>query len=601
MVQLLADRNDIDFVLHEQFNLSELSQHELYADFNRSVIDMIISEVRTLAIKEIYPTNEIGDKQGCTFDNGSVLMPREFKAAWKQLRKGEWFAPSQSIEWGGQGIPDTLNVAVQNYLFAANLSLMMVAGLNHAAGKIIETFGSNQQKQLYLQKLYSGEWSGTMLLTEAESGSNLGDLTTIARKNPDGTYLLSGSKVFISGGDHDMTDNIIHLVLARVEGAPEGSRGISLFIAPKIIIDDSGKPIERNDIVCTGIEEKMGLHGSPTCTMALGSSGRCVATLVGEENKGLAIMFLMMNKARLMVGSQGLALASSAYLNALNYAGSRIQGSLVSNPGKKNIAIIHHPDVRRMLITMKAYTEGCRSLLCYIANLEDQKKINSTPGKRNLQDLIDILIPVAKAYVTDRAVDVCNMAVQVYGGYGYTGEFPVEQLLRDVRITTIYEGTNGIQAIDLLGRKLPADNRRLFHTLIKEIEKTIETCSGIEPLSYERSVLIQTLEKLDQVVDRILMSDSEQALLTSYSLASQLLDVFGDVVMAWMLLWRGEISHNCLLENPNRKKIEFYKGQLKTVQFFFNTILPVTSGKMDAIQNFNGAAIEIPDTAFCGK
>ncbi|THB75944.1 MAG: acyl-CoA dehydrogenase [Desulfobacteraceae bacterium] len=599
MVQLLADRNDIQFVLHEQFDVSQLSDFEPFTDFNKSVIDMILKEVRNLAIKEILPTNQTGDREGCTFSNGTITMPESFKTAWQHLREGEWFAPCQDVEWGGQGIPHTLNVAAQNYLFAANLSLLMVAGLNHAAGEIIETFGTDLQKKLYLKNLYTGHWSGTMLLTEADSGSNLGDLSATARRNGDGTYLLSGNKVFISGGDHDMADNIVHLVLARIEGAPEGSRGISLFIAPKIILDEAGAPIGPNDIVCTGIEEKMGLHGSPTCTMALGSRGKCFATLVGEENKGLSIMFLMMNKARLMVGSQGLACASSAYLYALDYARSRIQGALITDPEKKSVPIIQHPDIRRMLLTMKAYTEGSRSLLCYIAFLEDQKGIQGfgLPGEK-CQDLIDILIPIAKAYVTDRAVEVCNMAVQVFGGYGYTNDFPVEQLLRDVRITTIYEGTNGIQAMDLLGRKIPMAGHRLFHLLLEEIDSTVENALSLGQLKAEGQALKQASDELKKTVERILSSDSDQDLLVSLAHASQLLEVFGDVILAWMLLWRGTIALKCLNCKPKKKWIDFYSGQLKSARFYYSTILPVTFGKMDVIQKSGDAAIEISDSEF---
>lgn len=602
MAQLLADRRDIDFVLHEQFEISRLSQHEIYADFKKSVIDMIVTEVRNLAIKEILPTNKIGDEKGCSCAKGKVTVPDEFKTAWQMLKKGEWFAPSQSPEWGGQGIPCTVNVVAQNFLFGANLSLLMVAGLNHAAGAIIEKFGTHQQKKLYLQKLYSGEWSGTMLLTEADSGSNLGDLTTVAVKNQDGTYSLSGNKVFISGGDHNMTDNIVHLVLARIEGAPAGSRGISLFVAPKVLIDSNGKLSHPNDIACTGIEEKMGLHGSPTCSMALGSNGKCIATLMGEENKGLSIMFLMMNKARLMVGSQGLACASSAYLHALSYARTRIQGSLPTDPDKKSVAIIQHPDIRRMLLTMKMYTEGMRSLLCYIAHLEDKKCLDENFADKNkYQNLIDILIPVAKGYVTDRAVDVCNMAVQVFGGYGYTREFPVEQLLRDVRITTIYEGTNGIQAIDLLGRKLTGKNNTLFTDLVNEIEDTIGQSSKLNSLENLAHSIENVLERFKQVAKKLHPSTLKKSSLAPYAFASSFLEVTGDVIMAWMLLWRAAIAQRRLEQHIQKKEIDFYAGQIKSAQFFIDSVLPVTMGKMTSILNFSGAAMEITDASFGGK
>jgi len=600
-MQLIADRKDIDFVLHEQFELSQLSRHEKFKDFNKTVIDMIVNEARTLAIREILPTNRIGDETGCTYQNGCVTMPSGFKAAWRQLEKGEWFAPAQEPEWGGQGIPETLNVVTQNYLFGANLSLLMVAGLNHAAGKIIETFGSEQQKKFYLKKLYSGNWSGTMLLTEAESGSNLGDLTTSATKNEDGTYTLCGSKIFISGGDHDMTDNIVHLILARIEGAPEGSRGISLFVAPKFRVTEEGSLSEKNDITCTGIEKKMGLHGSPTCSMALGSRGKCIGTLIGEENKGLSIMFMMMNKARLMVGSQALSCASSAYLHALDYARTRIQGSLPDSMDKKAVPIIQHPDIRRTLLTMKMYTEGMRSLLCYVANLEDKKKINENAAdKTRYQNLIDILIPVAKGYVTDRALDVCNMAVQIFGGYGYTREFPVEQLLRDVRVTSIYEGTNGIQAMDLLGRKL-FHRKKMFRDLMDEIGKILNKAKSTPALEQLAQRLDNALALLEQVVSKIDPAVKDQDPLLPYAFATPFLEVTGDVIMGWMLLWRATIAQDHIENRPRKKGHEFYVGQIKSAQFFIGSVLPVTLGKMASIINFDRAAIEISDTSFGGK
>lgn len=602
MTQLLADRKDIDFVLHEQFEISQLSRHDKFGEFNKAVIDMIVTEARSLAIKEILPTNKIGDQAGCCYENGRVKMPDGFKTAWQKLEQGGWFAPAQNPEWGGQGIPETLNVVTQNFLFGANLSLLMVAGLNHAAGKIIETFGSDLQKNCYLKNLYSGRWGGTMLLTEAESGSNLGDLTTLAVKNEDGTYRLSGNKIFISGGDQDMTENIVHLVLARIEGAPGGSRGLSLFIAPKIRVAEDGRLSEPNDIVCTGIEEKMGLHGSPTCSMALGSRGACMATLIGEENKGLSIMFLMMNKARLMVGSQGLACASSAYLHALAYARTRIQGTLPGGSGKTGVAIIHHPDIRRMLLTMKMYTEGMRSLLCYVAHLEDKKSLKENTGDRvRYQNLIDILIPVAKGYVTDRAVDLCNTAIQIFGGYGYTREFPVEQLLRDVRVTTIYEGTNGIQAMDLLDRKLFTKKSQLFKELMDEIGKTMDRAKRTPSLTQMTQTLEKTLICLGQVVEKLDPAAREQQSLLSHAFATPFLEVMGDVIMAWMLLWRATIARDRLEKKIRNKEHDFYTGQLKSAQFFIGSILPVTHGKMMSIINFDGAAMEISDTSFGGK
>lgn len=602
MPQIIADRRDVDFVLHEQFRVSELSLHDRYADFSKTVIDMVITEARNLAVKEILPTLKIGDEIGCRFENGTVDVPDEFKAAWNLLREGGWFAPAEAPEWGGQGLPHSVNVMAQNYLMGANLPLLMVAGLNHGAGKIIETFGTDRQKDLYLEKLYTGEWSGTMLLTEPEAGSNLSDLTTSAIPCDDGSYLLTGNKIFISGGDHDMTDNIVHLVLARIQGAPEGSRGISLFVAPKFIPDDAGGPWVRNDIVCTGIEEKMGMHGSPTCSMALGGSGRCVATLVGKENHGLPIMFLMMNKARLMVGSQGLACASSAFLHALDWARSRVQGTLPGSTDRKQVLIISHPDVRRMLLTMKMYTEGMRSLLCYIGVLEDRKQIavNDTDRKHS-QDLIDFLTPIAKAYVTDRAVDICNLAIQVFGGYGYTCEFPVEQLARDVRITTIYEGTNAIQSMDLVFRKLSGgDNRRLLH-LISEITNTVATAKQEESLAPLAAAVESILVHLEKTARALGNYVTQGRHLDVHTFACLFLEATGDVIMAWMLLWRAVLAVQGLRNKAGKKQGDFYHGQVRSAEFFIQAVLPVTSGKLSAVINLSSAATAISDSSFGGK
>ena len=326
MAQYVADRRDVDFVLHEQMQVEELGETELFADFNKKTVDMIVSEARNLAIKEILPTREIGDREGCKFDTGKVTVPESFHRAYELLREGEWTAMALNPEWGGQGMPTTVAMAANDYLVGANYAFMIYSDLTNGAGKLIESFGSEKQKQLFLGKMYAGEWTGTMLLTEPEAGSDVGALTTSAIKNDDGTYSINGNKIFISGGEHDLTENIIHPVLARIEGAPEGTKGISLFIVPKIWVNDDGSLGEFNDVVCTGIEEKMGIHGNATCSLVLGGKGNCKGMLLGEENKGMSAMFQMMNEARLLVGLQGLACASSAYMYAVNYARERVQG-----------------------------------------------------------------------------------------------------------------------------------------------------------------------------------------------------------------------------------------------------------------------------------
>jgi alkylation response protein AidB-like acyl-CoA dehydrogenase len=386
MAQYIADRKDVDFVLHEQLQVEDLSKAEWFADFNKKTVDMIVSEARNLAIKEILPTREIGDREGCKFVDGKVTVPESFHRAYELLREGEWIAMTEDPDWGGQGMPTTVALAANDYLVGANYGFMIYLGLTHGAGKLIESFGTRDQKRLFLNKMYTGEWTGTMVLTEPEAGSDVGALTTTAVKNDDGTYSITGNKIFISGGEHDLAENIIHPVLARIEGAPAGTKGISLFIVPKIWVNDDGSLGEFNDVVCSGIEEKMGIHGNATCSLVLGGKGNCKGMLLGEENKGMRAMFQMMNEARLLVGLQGLACASSSYMYAVNYAKERVQGKnllQLMDKDAPSVPIIRHPDVRRQLMMMKVYVEGIRSLLYYVGMCEDRIKISPTGLSRS--------------------------------------------------------------------------------------------------------------------------------------------------------------------------------------------------------------------------
>lgn len=602
MAQLIADRRDVDFVLHEQLQAETLGKSDRFAEFNRKVMDMVVTEARNLAVKELLPTLKISDAEGCTYEKEAVSTPEAYKRAWRLLKEGEWLALTRDPQWGGQGMPHSLAMAAQDYLIGGNMALMMFGGLTHGAARLVEEFGTDEQKGLYLQKMFSGQWTGTMLLTEPEAGSDLGALTTTAVKNEDGTYSLTGNKIFITSGEHDLSENIIHPTLARIEGAPAGSRGISLFLVPKYHVRPDGRLGERNDIVCTGIEEKMGIHGSPTCAMALGGKGRCIGTLLGGENKGLAAMFVMMNEERLMVGAQGLACASSAYLHALSYARQRRQGALLGSKDKTPVALIHHPDVRRMLLTMKMMVEGMRSLLYYIALCEDKKELAGAGEERETwQDLIDVLIPIAKGYVTDRAVDICNLGVQVFGGYGYTSEYPVSQLLRDVRICPIYEGTNGIQAMDLLGRKLGMKKGKLFISLLGRIQETIAGAKAQPKVQELAELLATAVQSLGDTALHLGTTAMGPGVHKAFSFATPFMDVTGDVILAWMLLWRATIAARQLEKGGKKKDIPFYEGQLMSAEYFIRTVLPVTLGRMKGIADTCAAAVEIPDEAFGGR
>jgi alkylation response protein AidB-like acyl-CoA dehydrogenase len=540
VAQLIADRRDIDFVLYEQLGIEDLLNTKKYQSLNRKLFDMVISEARNFGIKELLPTYMEGDREGVQFDNGVVEVAACFHRAYDLFVEGEWLAMAEDPEVGGQGLPKIIRQAAYEYIFGANYGLTVTATLGHGTGKIIERFGTPEQKELFLEKVYSGKWGGTIVMTEPDAGSEVGALTTSAVKNPDGTYRITGNKIFTSYGDHDLTENIIHPVLARIEGAPAGVRGISLFLIPKIWVNDDGSLGEPNDIVCTGVEEKMGLHASPTCSMALGSKGKCRGLLLGEENKGLQVLFHMMNAARLDVGAQGFSHGSTAYLYALNYARERLQGydlEKSKDPDAPQVPIISHPDVRRMLMLMKAYVDGMRSFIYYVAYCFDHRDCAETQAeKERYGGLIDFLIPIVKAYCSERGLFICDQAVQIYGGYGYTKAYPVEQLMRDCKIATIWEGTNGIQAMDLLGRKLRMNQGKAFLEFMKEIQKCIDHAKTIQGLEDLVSPVENALTRLADTANHLGAITQSPGFKTGFAYAHPFLEVVGDVAMAWMHL-----------------------------------------------------------------
>ncbi len=617
MAQQIADRRDVDFVIYEQFESEKLTKYPRYSDMNRKMFDMIITEARNFAIKEILPVNEEGDKVGLKFENNQVTVPECFHRPYKLLCEGEWIAMTEDPEIGGQGLPHIISQATAEYIVGADFSFGAFGFATHGAAKMIEVFGTEKQKELYLGKMYSGQWTGTMVLTEPEAGSDVGALTTTAVKNDDGTYSISGNKIFITCGEHDLAENIIHPVLARIEGAPAGTKGISLFIVPKIWVNEDGSMGEPNDVVCTGIEEKLGLHASPTCQMTFGGKGNCRGVLLGEENKGMRVMFHMMNEARLGVGALGLFNASCAYLYAINYARERVQGRDLADMLSKDapsVNIIRHPDVRRMLLGMKAYTEGMRSLVYYISHLFDRQVLAETEAeKAELEDYISLLTPIVKSYCTDRGFECTVQAMQVYGGYGYTRDYPVERLMRDSKINSIYEGTNGIQAMDLLGRKMGMKKGAVFMSFLGEIQKQIAQAKETPKLADLAAQLETVINRLGEVAMHLGKTAMSLDFKVAFAHALPFLDVMGDVIMAWMLLWRANVAAPQLekllgdaqgeerLEKLNKNKnAAFYEGQIKSAEYFIQTVLPVTMGRMDSIQVGSKAAVEIPEVCFGG-
>ena len=485
MAQLIADRRDIDFVLYELLDIENLTQADLFKEFNRKTFDLILNEGRRFAIKEMLPTYEEGDRIGVRFEgNGVVKVPESFHRVHQLYLESEWTAPAMDTEYGGQGLPHSLAVAVEEYLLGANWAISSYGSMGVGTGYMIENYGTEEQKKTYLKNLYTGKWGGTMLLTESDAGSDVGALTTTAARNPDGTYSLTGNKIFITNGEHDLVDNIIHPVLARIEGDPIGTKGISIFIVPKFLVNPDGSLGDRNDIVCTGVEEKHGIHASATCSMALGTKGQCIGYLLGSERQGMEIMFQMMNGARLGTGLQALAYASTSYCYALDYARKRIQGRDLDdfkNRDAQSVAIIRHPDIRRNLLWMKAHVEGLRTLIYYCWNLTDRAKVtDSEEEQTRLMDLLGLLTPIIKGYGSERGYEVCVQGIQVFGGAGYTKDYPMEAIARDCKITTIYEGCTGIQALDLLGRKLGQKKGTVYMDFLGRMKKAAEVAKAQE-------------------------------------------------------------------------------------------------------------------------
>ncbi len=603
MAQQLVDRRDIDFVIWEQMNGEAFLDHDLYSSYDRKMCDMIITEARTLAINELLPTLAEGDREGVRFENGIVKVPESFHRVYNLMLEGGWNNLGVTEEMGGHGAPPVISAAAAEYFMAGNWALFNYATMANGTADMIYKYGTKDQKDTYVEKLTSSEWGGTMLLTESEAGSDVGALTTTAVRNEDGTYSLTGNKIFITNGEHDLVENIIHPVLARIEGDPPGTRGISIFIVPKFLVNPDGTLGERNDIMCEGIEEKHGIHASSTCSMTLGAKSRCIGYLLGEERKGMKIMFNMINHARMSIGLQALSNASASYLLALDYARKRVQGRALenfSNHSAPSLTIINHPDVRRNLLWMKSHVDGMHSFFYYVAGLGTKAIVSRTDEERELNlDLYELLTPVIKDYHAVQGHEVCIQAIQVFGGPGYSKDYPVEQYARDCKITTIYEGTSGIQAMDLLYRKLGRKNGAVFMHLLKEMHQTVSIAGDMAELKDLADKVGSAVNRLGEVAMHLGKVALSPDFKVAFAHSLPFLHVMGDVIMAWMLLWRAAVSIP-KIEEGKKKDLAFYKGQIKTAEFFINTILPGTRGRMDAIEGASPAAIEMDEDSFGG-
>ena len=574
-----APVKDIVFGYEVIDSYNVLNKIAAFSDFSEDIVVPTMEECAKFSEEVLAPINAIGDQQGATIDNGLVTMPEEFVDAYKKFSDAGWASISLPEDIGGGGMPITLSGGTLEILSTANLAFGLAPGLSAGAISAINFHGSQEQKDKFLPKLVSGEWTGTMNLSEPQSGSDLGTITTKAEPQEDGTYKITGTKVWITFGEHNMTENIVHLVLAKVPGSPEGTKGISMFIVPKFHVNDDGSLGENNNVSCISIEEKLGIHASPTCVMEYDGS---VGYLVGEENRGLTYMFTMMNEARVWVGGQGLACASGALQGAAQYARDRVQGRPVgmSKEDAKSSTIMDHADVRRMLLTIKAYVDAMRYLMYDNQLMLDLEYFGEGELKEFGEERCGILTPITKAWISDLGVELSSIAIQVYGGMGYVEETGVAQYLRDARIAPIYEGTNGIQALDLIFRKLPLDSGQAMQRLLGDVNSVIDEMSQAgDVLSSMSEKLKVEVDKLSEVTLWLGSKMLEGELVDASAGASPYIKMFGQVLGGYYMGKAALLATKKYEETGD----EYYAEKITLSKFYIEQLLPLASGYASAV------------------
>ncbi|MGL6062426.1 MAG: acyl-CoA dehydrogenase C-terminal domain-containing protein [Bradyrhizobium sp.] len=591
-----APVEDVSFLLNDVFQIDRYNNLPGFADASADVREAILGEAAKLSEEVLQPLNRVGDLEGCKrHDDGSVTTPKGFKEAFRQVAEGGWLGLSAPAEYGGQGLPVTLSQVVNEFQSAANMAFSMYGGLTMGATAALLVHGSPEQKKMFVPKMVAGEWTGTMNLTEPQCGTDLGLLRTKAVKQGDGSFKITGTKIFISAGEHDLADNIIHLVLARIEGAPAGIKGVSLFVVPKFLVKPDGSLGQRNGVTCGSIEHKMGIHGNSTCVM---NYDNATGWLIGEENKGMQGMFVMMNEARLGVAVQGLAQSEVAYQNAVNYARERLQGRSISGVKAADKAadpIIVHPDVRRALLTIRAFNEAARAMVVWTALKSDvAHRSSDQKDRQEADDHMGLMTPVMKGVMTGTGFANTVLAQQMYGGHGYIAEHGMEQFVRDARISMIYEGANGVQALDLVGRKLPRDNGRAIMAFFAEVTAFAKENEGNEAMKPYVAPLSTALGHLQQATTWLMMNamakpDNAGAAATDY------MELFGLVAFAYMWARMAKVAQDKIAAGGATPHL---KTKLVTGKFFMERVLPETAAHLARLQTGSDTTMELAAEAF---
>jgi len=613
----LIDSRDVRFVLFEMLGVDKLNRFDYFSSFDREVFEDTLNLAEKMAVEQFYPTYTDGDRIGLKFDpaKNEVKVPESFHKGFRSYVDAGFHVLSFPPEEGGMGMPVSISFASQEYFNAGNTALGMYCSSITGTAHLLLTYGDEKIKKMFLEKMISGEWGGTMCLTEPGAGSDVGALKTKAIRQSDGTYLISGQKIFISNGEHDMVSNIIHPVLARIEGDPPGTKGISIFVVPKYLVNPDGSLGERNDVYCVGIEHKMGLKGNATCTLSFGENGKCIGYLLGEERQGMKIMFQLMNEARIFTGLQALAVSSAAYMHASTYARTRIQGELIPGFSQGKVPIIEHVDVKRMLLYMKSLVEGMRMLTYYLCYNVDVSHFSNDPAEvEEAKAFVELLTPIVKAGNSDAGWLVTAEAMQVYGGYGYCQEYPVEQFARDVKVFSIYEGTNGIQSMDLTMRKILMNkDYRNYQAFRNRVINTVAKARGIVDEKYI-TPLERGLAKLDEVIEMLKKQLAEQQIFLVFANATPLQQAMFMIALAWLHLEsltitipkmreiignrKGEERKKLIAEDP---EAAYYSGRVLSSQFYIASEFPKFFGRCEAMLNCDAAPLLASSEIFTGS